>query len=632
MNDEQSIPEKIIPESPNFQTELAAQIADIAPQIISDGKLDVNKLRELVNGDAETAPEKFGLFWPGKQRAQAVAQLPTTATLKPAPEESVDWDTTKNIFIEGDNLEVLKALQDSYRRKIKMIYIDPPYNTGKEFIYPDNFQEGLKTYLEYTGQKNEAGENTESKKETSGRKHSSWLSMMYPRLQVAKSLLSEDGLIFISIDDHEQDALKRICTEVFGESNFVTQLIWTNKEGGGSSDSKTFRRKHEYIFAIARNIDEANINGLPVSNEERYTQFDEYEQTRGKFYPQKLGMGTIQYSASLDYPIDTPDGNQVSPADNNGGKKACWRWSRDKLKWGLENGYIVFRKDSQGVWIVYTKQYLNADNEGNIIDRTQRPSSVIDEYSTTQASKGIRKLFDGIDYFDYTKPVALIKQLLTVGSDKDSIVLDFFSGSGTTAHALMQLNVEDGGNRRHIQVQLPELTDESSEAYKAGYKTISDIAKERIRRAGMKIKEESGSIDTGFRVYKLGSSNFAEWDEAEAAEDPTQAVLNFASNKNSAATPEELLAEIMLKSRITLDAKVDKKNLSSGGWVYIVDDGRLIAYVDDNQLTLEQATEIADMSPAKFVALDSAFNNNDALKINIANICRNKHVGEFKTI
>jgi len=351
-------------------------------------------------------------------------------------------------------------------------------------------------------------------------------------------------------------------------------------------------------------------------------------------------MGTIQYSPSLDYPIETPDGTSVTPYGNNNNQKACWRWSRNKFEWGLKNGYILFKKNSQGQWIVYTKQYLNADNEGNIFDRTQRPSSVIDSFSTTQASKGIRKLFDGTDFFDYTKPVALIKQLLSVGSEKDSIVLDFFAGSGTTANAVLELNAEDDGYRKHIQIQLPEPTDLKSEAYKAGYRTIADIAKERIRRAGKKIQEDYADkiaqrttpLDTGFRVYKLAPSNFVQWDENKAKDDIQQSVLDFAANKKPDAAPESLLTEIMLQARMPLSANIEKRDLQSGGWVYVVDGGNLISFVANEQITEAQANEIADLAPAKLIVLDSAFNGNNALKINVANICKEKFIKEFKTI
>ena len=621
------LPEKIEPTTPNFQTELAAKIAEIAPEALSDGKLDVAKLRELVNGDAETSQEKFGLFWPGKRAAQALAQIPTTATLVPAPEESEDWENTKNLFIEGDNLEVLKALQNSYRRKVKLIYIDPPYNTGKEFIYPDKFSEGLQGYLDYTGQKNDAGENTESKQETGGRKHSNWLSMMYPRLQLAKSLLTDDGVIFISIDDNEQSNLKKLADEVFGADNFVGNVIW-KKKYGIQNDAKFFSANHDYILVYARNIVSYKQNLLPRTAEQdaRYTNRD--NDARGPWKSSDFSVRT--YSANYDYPITLPSGRVVNPPAGR-----CWRSSRERYAELVADNRIWFGEKGDNVPSV--KRFLTEVKDGRV-------SSTIWEYTevghTDSASKQVQSLMDGKRYFDYPKPVELIKQIAILGSDKNSLVLDFFSGSGTTAQAVMQLNAEDGGGRTHIQVQLPEKTDEKTEAYKDGYSTISDLSKERIRRAGKKIREEfadkiakrSTPLDTGFRVYKLAASNFVQWDENKAKDDIQQAVLDFAANKKPEAAPEALLAEIMLQSRIQLSAHIERRDLQSSGWVYVVDGGNLIAYVADEQITEAQVNEIADLAPAKLVILDSAFNGNNALKINVMNICKEKFIKEFKTI
>ncbi len=657
MNDEQNIPEKIIPESPNFQTELAAQIADIAPQIVSDGKLDVNKLRELVNGDAETAPEKFGLFWPGKQRAQAVAQLPTTATLKPAPEESVDWDTTKNIFIEGDNLEVLKTLQDSYRRKIKMIYIDPPYNTGKEFIYPDNFQEGLKTYLEYTGQKSQSGEIVESKKETGGRKHSGWLNMMYPRLQLAKSLLTNDGVIFISIGSDEIANLHELCNEVFVDTNYVDTLIVRSNPRGNQAKKHT-ASQHEYVLVFARDIGNLPPLGHNRTNDV-YNRSDENGEYR-EIGLRKRGAGSRRIDAPNQYyPIyfslesklittKPPTGNTIAILPMlSDGTEGRWRWAHKTVDENVDKLIVreVNKRNGEKGYDVFEKDYFDAGKNVKI-----KSLLLEKEYNYENATADIRELFGGKKVFPYTKPKELILNLIDCMSLRDGdIILDFFAGSSTTAHSAFMAAISGEVNISSIMVQLPEEIDQSQLDNKDALdyckennikETIAEISKERIRRSAKKIltdfegtlKDRKSRLDTGFKVYKLTSSNFADWNENEAAKNPTQAIMNFADNKKSDAKPEDILAEIMLRSRITLDAKIEKKNLSSGGWVYIVDGGRLIAFVDDAQLTVEQATEIAEMSPAKFVALDSAFNGNDALKINIANICRDKHVGEFKTI
>lgn len=642
------LPEKIEPTTPNFQTELAAKIAEIAPEALSDGKLDVAKLRELVNGDAETSQEKFGLFWPGKRAAQALAQIPTTATLVPAPEESEDWENTKNLFIEGDNLEVLKALQNSYRRKVKMIYIDPPYNTGKEFIYPDKFSEGLQGYLDYTGQKNEAGENTESKQETGGRKHSNWLSMMYPRLQLAKSLLTDDGVVFISIGDDEHANLRKIGEEIFGEENFIGDIA-VKSTPGGKQASSNLSSMGDYILAFGRG-GESKILGTPL-NENEMAKYN-LEDTEGRYLTGRLRQHGIaerrEDVPTLYFPIYfNQQTGDISTTQKQGydievlpilpaGGDGRWIWSKEKIE--KDKKFILIKQVKRGdtyVWDAYFKKYY--DNSM----RAKLPSILLDnDVRTEVGSKGVKALFDGKKYFDFPKPVYLIKKLIQSIGDNDSIVLDFFSGSGTTAQATVELNAEDGGTRTHIQVQLPEKTDKKTEAYRDGYATISDLSKERIRRAGKKIREDFANkiaertqpLDTGFRVYKLAASNFVEWDENKAKDDIQQAVLDFATNKKPDATPEALLAEIMLQSRIQLSAHIEKRDLQSGGWVYVVDGGNLIAYVADEQITEAQVNEIADLAPAKLVILDSAFNGNNALKINVMNICKEKFIKEFKTI
>jgi adenine-specific DNA-methyltransferase len=654
------LPEKITPTSLNFQTELAAQLAEIVPEVLSDGKLDVTKLRELLNGDAENSPEKFGLFWPGKRAAQALAQIPTTATLVPAPEESVDWDNTKNIFIEGDNLEVLKALQNSYRRKVKMIYIDPPYNTGKEFIYPDKFSEGLQGYLEYTGQKNEAGENVESKQETGGRKHSNWLNMMYPRLQLAKSLLVDDGLIFISIDNHEQSNLKKLCDEVFGEENFVNSFAWINNLKGRQISGYGAAGTNEYILCYARSIEQAeefkasasllktlmpstykgfdytvknDEHGPYITKNELYNSNSIFNETTRPnlvfdiyYHPETKDIKTSDVSE--DYIFDGYV--KIIPKINNNGQNKfhAYRWSRKKI---ISEPYNLEFVKSGDSYKIYTKI--------RDIDSTTA-KDVITDINTTHGSADISGIGFNSKYFDFPKPVRLIEFLLMIGSHKDSLIVDFFSGSGTTAHAIMRLNAEDGGNRQHIQVQLPELLDIKSEPYKAGFKTIADISKERIRYAGKKINEDyadkiikrSVPLDNGFRVYKLAPSNFVQWDENKAKDDIQQAVLDFATNKKLDATPEALLTEIMLQARMPLNANIEKRDLQNSGWIYVVDGGNLIAYVANEQISESQANEIADLAPAKLIVLDSAFNGNNALKINVANICKEKFIKEFKTI
>jgi adenine-specific DNA-methyltransferase len=587
--------EKITKESPlsqsnNIISENLEQLKAIFPQIFREGKIDKEELLSILGDGIESNEEYYRFTWAGKSMARREANKPSTATLRPDKESSKDWDTTQNIFIEGDNLEVLKLLQKSYANKIKMIYIDPPYNTGKDFVYKDNYNDNLGNYLAITGQVDEEGKRINTNSESDGRYHSNWLNMMYPRLKLARNLLTDDGVIFISIDDNEIVNLRKLCDELLGEENFIADLIWTNKEGGGSSDTLHFRVKHEHILCYAKNNMRLKIIGTEISNEDRYKDSDEFVSDRGNYYLQKLGMGSIQYSESLDYPIEATDGTIIFPKDNNGGKKACWRWSKSKFEWGVQNGFVVIKPDSRGQWTVYTKQYLNCDNEGNPIIRTQRPVGVIDSFSSTQASKFLDSIGLG-NYFTYSKPYELISYLINRLDNNDFWILDFFAGSGTTAHAVMQLNSEDGGNRKFICVQLPEPTDEKSEAYKAGYRTISEITKERIRRAGEKIKlemkddlfsEQGKTLDIGFRAFKLDSSNIRAWDgNPDALEDN---LFNSGSNIKENRTEEDVLYEILLKYGLDLTMPIEQKEIA-GNQVFNIGMGALFICLGDNITT-----------------------------------------------
>ena len=569
-------------------------------------KVNFEVLRQLLGDHATDGDgEMYQFTWVGKNAARAEAAQPTDKTLRPVVEDSVDWDNTKNIYIEGDNLEVLKLLQRSYMGKVKMIYIDPPYNTGNDFVYHDDFARTAAEEDIEAGNVDELGYRFRKNTDTNGKFHSDWCSMIYSRLLVARSLLAEDGVIFISINDNEVRNLRNICDEVFGEHNFVADLIWTNKEGGGSSDSKLFRIKHEHILCYAKEIDKTDIKGVPISNAERYKGTDEYLSERGPFYLQKMGMGSIQYSSSLDYPIETPDGTTIMPSDNNNGKKACWRWSKDKFERNKALGFVVIKKDSSSVWTVYTKQYMNCDNEGNIIERTQRPMGVIDEYSSTQASKYLDSI--NLKYFDYSKPKELIAYLIRRIDFNNSLILDFFSGSATTAHAVMQLNAEDGGHRRYICVQLPEETPEDSEARKAGYITIPEIAKERIRRAGAKIKTDfpltTQNLDTGFRVLKCDTSNMK-----DVYYNPAEYEVNMFSrledNIKEDRTPEDLLFQVMLDLGVLLSSKIEETTIA-GKKVFNVEDNYLIACFDSD-VSEETIKAIAKQKPYYFVMRDSS--------------------------
>lgn len=418
----------------------------------------------------------YGLVWEDKPEdveERLRDELPILTEVLERAIISEDKDAPNHILIEGDNLEALATLAYTHEGKIDIIYIDPPYNTGnKDFRYNDSYVDKEDSY-----------------------RHSKWLSFMSRRLKITKKLLSDRGIIFISIDDNEQAQLKLLCDEVFGNKNFVADLIWSNQEGGGSSDSKLFRIKHEHIIVFSKDISQLDIKGVDITNEDRYKEEDEYSKVRGKYYLQKLGMGSIQYSESLNYPIIAPDGSKIYPSDNNNGKKACWRWSKEKLNWGIENGFIVIKK-SKNIWTVYTKQYLNCDNNGEIIIRTQRPLGIIDKFSSTQAAKflesiGLSKLFN------YSKPTDLIKYLIDRFVDFNPIILDFFAGSGTTLHATMQLNAEDGGRRQCILVTNNENN------------ICEEVTYERNRRViqgytNAKGEEVEGLTKNNLRYYRTG--------------------------------------------------------------------------------------------------------------------------------
>lgn len=561
-------------------------------------------MQEINTKVVEGNEERYQFTWPDKKKSVLLANAPINKTLRPCRKESVDFDHTGNLYIEGDNLEVLKLLQETYLGKIKMIYIDPPYNTGNDFVYEDDFAQSTKEYFDNSGQFDEEGNRLVKNLDSNGRFHTDWLNMLYPRLKLSKDLLSDDGVIFISINDMEVTNAKKICDNIYGESNFVADLIWANKEGGGSSDSKLFRIKHEHIICYAKRIELVNIKGVAISNAERYSKSDEYENERGTYYLQKLGMGSIQYSQSLDYPIKTPDGTFVMPSDNNGGRRACWRWSREKYERNKKRGFVDIKKDSKGVWTVYTKQYMKCDNEGNPIDRTQRPMGIIEGFSSTQAAKLLEYIGMG-SCFSYSKPVELIKWLISRLELSEDIVLDFFSGSASTAHAVMQLNAEDGGKRKFIMVQLPEKTDEKSEAYKAGYKNICEIGKERIRRAAGKIAKENpeAKFDGGFRVLKCDSSNMKDVYYQSSEYEPSL-FSSLEDNIKEDRTPEDLLFQVMLDLGVLLSGKIEETTIA-GKKVFNVEDNYLIACFDDN-VTDEVITEIAKQQPYYFVMRDSS--------------------------
>ncbi len=568
----------------------------------------------------EDAPEAYEFNWVGKQAARAEVLKPIKKTLRPVKEDSVDWDNTQNLYIEGDNLEVLKLLQKSYLGKVKMIYIDPPYNTGNDFVYHDDFAMSADEYAEASGSVDELGNRYIKNTDSNGRYHSDWCSMMYSRLMVARTLLKEDGVIFISIDDNEVENLRKICDEVFGENNFVTNIVWQST--AGSNTGTDIVTVTENILVYTKNRTVFRFNGK-LSDENSYTLSDEYENIRGKYSLDKMDRRRVgsHYSEALNYPITMPDGSLRYPGGYSEKSAEGWNylWSKTKVEWGLKNGFIVF-KQNDGVWNVYNKRYSKVDNEGNVIERSTPYRNLItsDICNTAQGTAEIRNLF-GNRFFDFPKPTKVINILLNtvVRKDKDSIILDFFSGSGTTAHAVMQLNAEDGGNRKYIMVQLPEETPEDSEARKAGYNTIPDIAKERIRRAGKKIKEESplttADLDTGFRVFRLDEGNYEDVKRSPKEFKQDQLDL-FLNNIKTDRNDLDLLFGCMLDWGVQLSLPMTQE-VVDGKTIYTVNDGDLVACFAEN-VSEDVVKAMAEKMPLRVIFRDSCFAQ-DADKINI---------------
>lgn len=592
------------------------KIQELFPNVVKEGKIDFNALKqELSDKLLEEKKEKYQLTWAGKNNAILEANSRSNKTLRLDVSKSVNSDSTKNVYIEGDNLEVLKILQESYLNKVDCIYIDPPYNTGNDFIYNDNFYIDEDEELRESGVIDEYNNRLVSNNTSNGRFHSDWLTMMYSRLKLARNFLSDTGMIYISINDSEQTNLEKICNEIFGENNFIAKLVWTNNEGGGSSDSKFFKVKHEYILCYSKKIEKlTDIKNVGIEDADRYKLEDEFVNTRGKYQLVKLSSASLQYSNSLDYELTAPDGTIIKPVDNTDKNRAIWRWSKAKYQWGVENKFVEWKKDKNGIWQVYTKQYTNCDKDGNIVERTKKPLGFINEYSSTQGSKEIFELFGGVKTFSYPKPTDLIIYLLDrFAYKKDAIVMDFFSGSGTTAHALMKMNAQDNGNRRFVMVQLPESLDENSEAYKNGYKTICDIGEERIRRAANKIKEETNAdIDYGFRVYRVDSSNMK--DVYYEPSKLNQAQLNmFESNIKEDRTAEDLLTQVILDLGLTLDLNIEEKDVLNNKVYYVA--GNSLVACFDSQINIDILNQICEVKPLKVVFRESSFRN-DSDKIN----------------
>lgn len=598
------------------------------PEAWVEGKLDFDVLRQLLGGALDEREEKYGLNWHGKRRARQLALTPSTGTLRPTPDESVDWSTTQNLMIEGDNLEVLKLLQKSYAGKVKLIYIDPPYNTGKDFVYPDDFRDNIRNYLELTGQV-EGGKKITSNPESSGRFHTDWLNMMYPRLKLARALLREDGVLFASIDDTELDNLRLMCAELFGEENFIVQIIWRKRST--PPNDKFVGANHDYILAYARDLDAVKLN-LRERSEERLASYKNPDNhPKGPWVAGDLQANVKggRYVASLNYAIINPrTGQQHFPSDNGN-----WRFSSERMAELLANDEIYFGSGGDGR--PKLKRFLCDVKEGSTYP------SIWDFVPLNNAgSAEMQELLGKSTVFENPKPVGLVQEMVRLGSDDDSIVLDFFAGSGSLWHAVAAENARDGASRRAICVQLPEPTDPTSDARASGYATIADLTKERLRRAAMKIRDENPLFagDLGFRVFKLDSSNIRAWEPRR--DELEQTLLESEEHIKSGRTEQDVLYELLLKLGLELTVPIETHTIagkavhSVGGGVLMVCLAEQVATADVEPLALGIVAWHEELEPAGEVNLvfrDSAFVD-DVAKSNLTAILEQHGLGRVRSV
>lgn len=660
-------------QSPDFVKENIEILKNLFPTIVKEDKIDFDELKAILVDDLETDEEYYRFTWAGKSMARREATKPSTATLRPCKDDSKNWDKTRNIFIEGDNLEVLKLLQKSYANKIKMIYIDPPYNTGKDFVYKDNYKDNLGNYLELTGQTDEEGKKLSTNTESDGRYHSNWLNMMYPRLKLARTLLSDDGVIFISIDDNEVTNLMNVCYEIFGEENFIGQLGIKANPRGRQSDNY-IANIHDFLLCFSKSIKNVELDGLPLTQEDidDFDQIDENGEPWRELGLRQRGSASLREDRpDMFFPIFVnPETMFVSLERNSeysievlpkkaDGREGRWMWGKDKTKNEISRVYarLIKRRNEYDIFI---KDYLNK------VDgiRTKKPKSfwLEKEVNTEVGGKIVKELFNA-SVFPYPKPVGLLLKVLTISTLNNDIIMDFFAGSCTTAHSIFQLNAEDRGSRKFICVQLPELTESKSEAYKAGFKNIAEIGKERIRRAGEKILEEKReeltklktkvegtillddlkqqieeqeriieTLDVGFKVFKLDSSNINAWDgDPEKLE---QTLFNAASNIKENRTEDDILYEILLKYGLDLAQPIEQRIISNKT-VFNIGGGVLFICLADN-ITTDIADGIGkwknELNPAtcKVLFKDSGFNDVD--KTNSMQILKRYGIEEVNTI
>jgi adenine-specific DNA-methyltransferase len=628
----------------HFKSQLAKQLSEFLPEVLVDGKIDSEKLKELIGEDLSEDRERFGLFWPGKKQALRAAQESTSATLKPERGLSEGWETTQNVFIEGDNLEVLKILQKHYHGKVKLIYIDPPYNTGKDFVYPDNYKEGLQSYLEWSKQVNEEGKKLSTNAESEGRYHSNWLNMMYPRLKLARNLLTSDGVICVSIDDHEVDNLKKIMVEIFGEANFLAQMIWDKQH---SQQQGIFKRYHEYVLVFSRN---ASLNA-GISGGEGFIE-------AGALKKVSKANPASEFTFPAGVRFDAPDGFTLTGTFGDSEKvtvvqgklsamaglttesvtlSAGWTQKNQMKSWFAGTPTI----DSKGQEVV--EFYFNS--AGKLKSRKKRsvvtPPTILPRYGMVSSQTEQLDTLLGGHYFDNPKPIKLIQDFVSWFTADEDLVLDFFAGSGTTSHAVMCANLEDGGNRRCIQVQLPEPTDEVSEARKAGFKTIADVTRHRIKQAAARVSVSEGDLissrqepmDSGFRTFKLADTGFSKWKITSEVEinKLEQHFLDLRDSAADSSTPEDLLFETLIKQGYSLSEEIGEMEIDSTNFMTVGGD-LVIAYMAQHQKpSLDVLRKALDKKPARFIMTEDAFMGDDELKTNLAQECKSRKI-EFWTV
>lgn len=617
---------KLDGKSTSVVNENIKKLKELFPEVFSEDKINFEKLEEELGSFTDNSNERYNFTWNGKQESKRIAQTPSTGTLRPCKEESKNFDTTQNLYIEGDNLEVLKLLQKSYHKKVKMIYIDPPYNTGKDFVYKDNFKDNIKNYLEQTGQVDNDGNRLSTNSDTSGRYHSDWLSMMYPRLKLARNLLKNDGVIFISLDDGEISNLRKICDEIFGEDNFLGDIIWNSTKSVTNTALISVSHTHNLVYFkdINHYVKNREEFRLPEDGE-GFSNPDNDERGVWKADPFQVGG----WRPNQQYEIINPNTEKVYTPNPN----CSWKNDYEKFLELEKDGRIVFGSTGEGG--PQRKRFLfEAEGRGKVAKTLWE-----DIETTTNGTQLVKKLFEGESLFTNPKPLSLIQRMLQLSNSKNELVLDFFSGSSTTAHSVIKLNNEDNGKRKFIMVQLPEQTDVKSEAFKVGYTSIPEIGKERIRRAGDKIVEESGNtdLDIGFKVLKLDSSNIKEWDSD--FDNLAENLLDSVDNIKTDRTSEDLLYEILLKYGLDLTLPIEEKIINDKK-VFIIGFGALLVCLDKD-IDIQTVEKIAEMikeyqedyglEDMRVVFKDSSFKN-AVIKTNAIQVLKQFGIDEVVSI